>query len=163
MSKDQNYHKEFECIGYKYLILLVLDACSLFSVFVNLSAVLNEKVFSHKSFQKLTSAEDVFKRMEIVIEKLDETNIPNLSLLSKKPDYYKINNSQYSTLVVTAFRLTFFIEQKTVLMETFYKGLKLSDKQKLILIGSILMRLNCHLLNDTFDFEYNFPFGKYNK
>lgn len=80
-----------------------------------------------------------------------------LKLLTTKPDYNKLSDMQYATLITTAFRLTIFIEKHTCVLESYYKKLRLSNKQKMIVIGSILMKLNCHLLINTFDFEFNYP------
>ena len=111
-------------------------------------------------FRKLTKAAAIFSRMEAIISVMDCAGIHNVKLLSTKPDYTKITLNQYSTLIATAFRLTISIEQKTDLIENYYKKLKISGKQKLIVVGSLLMRLTRHLLNNTFDFEYSYPFGK---
>ena len=60
MLRDQPNHQQFECVGYKYLTLLVLDSCSLFSVFVRISSVLHERVFTNKSFRYVFSKSNVF-------------------------------------------------------------------------------------------------------
>uniref|UniRef100_A0A1I8PS07 MYND-type domain-containing protein n=1 Tax=Stomoxys calcitrans TaxID=35570 RepID=A0A1I8PS07_STOCA len=151
LQSDSEEHK-LECIGYKQLLLLILDAGVLFRNFVKISHELDEKIFSCKSFGKYKTARDVWFGLLICLEqKQAEVNCSILSLLTMKPMYDRLTETQYSTLVTTAFRLAMFIDMKTNLIEKLFGRLQISDKQKLIVVGSMLMRIHCNLLLSTFD------------
>lgn len=156
MEKNRVEH-ENECLGYKQLTLLILDASLLFRIFVQISKVLDKCMFKRKAYRKLSTASDIWSHLlEYLNQKhFNDENSASVSLLARKPHYDLLSEIQYSTLVTTAFRLTIFIDTKTNLIETYYQRLKISRKQKLIIIGSLLMRLHCNLLLNTFDFEIN--------
>ncbi|XP_049305866.1 uncharacterized protein LOC105228216 isoform X3 [Bactrocera dorsalis] len=153
IEKDQKIH-QYECSAYRSLLIYILDAQNLYRLFIKVSMHLDEHIFSKKLFRKLMSAEDILKNIE---ESVDIENSEFgflMNLLRVKPNYNKLHNMQYSTLVVTAFRLTMFIFRKANLILRFYKKLRTPDTHKMVLVGVILMRLFCHLLLNTFDFEY---------
>ncbi|XP_037822599.1 uncharacterized protein LOC119611174 [Lucilia sericata] len=152
LERDKAAHRD-ECIGYKQLTILVLDASSNFRIFVRISNLLYEHIFNPQMFRKLRSAEEVWNKMLELIKTLEIPGNIDLDLLRMKPGYFDLSEMQYSTLVATSFRLTLFIEKKTDLIDKYYKRLHISNKQKLILIGSILMRIHCNILLNSFDFE----------
>lgn len=153
LEKDKVKHKD-ECIGYKDLTLLVLDASSIYRTFVQISAILHDHIFNSKIFQKCQTAEDIWDKLLKVLK--TTTNVLGLNyldIIKLKPFYTSLSETQYSSLIVTAFRLTIFIDKKTNLIETYFKKIHASNKQKLILVGSLLMRIHCNMLLNTFDFE----------
>ncbi|XP_053970058.1 uncharacterized protein LOC128871912 isoform X1 [Anastrepha ludens] len=156
IKKDRDIH-QYECSAYKNLILFILDAKDLYRLFIKVSSHLHEHVFSRKVFRKLSSVETVLGKIEKSAVKEDSEFGSIVNLLRVKPSYTKLSEMQYSTLVVTAFRLALFIIRKTNLVDTFYKKLRIVPTHRMILIGVILMRLHCHLLLNTFDFEYLIP------
>lgn len=151
LEKDKAVHKD-ECVGYKQLTILVLDAGSIFRTFVRISKELCENFFNPQIFRKLRTAEEVWDKMMELL-KNNQAYSNDLALVKIKPNYCRLSEIQYSTLVATAFRLTVFIERKTELIDQYYKKLLMSNKQKLTLIGSILMRMHCNMLLNSFDFE----------
>ncbi|XP_011188148.2 uncharacterized protein LOC105215746 isoform X1 [Zeugodacus cucurbitae] len=156
IEKDQRIH-QYECAAYKSLIVYILDARDLYRLFIKVSMHLDEHVFSQKTFRKPTSAADI---LEKIWESVDIENSEfgfMINILRVKPNYKQINNMQYATLIVTAFRLTMFIFRKANLLQRFYKKLRIRDTEKMVVVGVILMRLFCHLLLNTFDFEFLVP------
>ncbi|XP_073816749.1 uncharacterized protein isoform X2 [Musca autumnalis] len=154
MEKNRAEHA-IECLGYKQLTLLILDASLIYRIFVQVSKVLDKGVFKRKPFRKANTALDVWFHL---LEYLNQRNFKDenqsyMTLLAMKPRYDVLSEIQYSTLITTAFRLAIFIDTKTNLIESFYERLQISSKQKLIIIGSLLMRIHCNLLLNTFDFE----------
>lgn len=152
MEKDKVAHSD-ECVGYKQLTILVLDASSIFRIFVRISNLLHNHIFNPQLFRKLRTAEEVWDKMLELLKEADIPGVNDLELIKMKPRYFCLSEMQYSTVIATAFRLTLFIEKKTGLIDRNYKKLHISNKQKLILIGSILMRIHCNILLNTFDFE----------
>ncbi|XP_065371107.1 uncharacterized protein LOC135963257 [Calliphora vicina] len=152
LERDRAAHRD-ECVGYKQLTILALDASSNFRLFVRISNQLHEHIFKPQVFRKLKTAEEVWDKVLELLKNVQGSGITDLALLKMKPGYFRLSEMQYSTLVATSFRLTLFIEKKTDLIERYYKILRISNKQKLILIGSILMRIHCNILLNSFDFE----------
>ncbi|KAM7359731.1 uncharacterized protein ACRADG_001113 isoform 2-T2 [Cochliomyia hominivorax] len=152
MEKDKKAHVD-ECLGFKQLTILVLDASNIVRVFVRILNLLCLHIFNPKIFRKLRTAGEVWDKMFELLKSAELSEINNFELLRMKPCYSRLSDMQYSTIVATAFRLTLFLEKKTDLIDKIYKKLQISNKQKLILVGSILMRLHCNILQNTFDFE----------
>lgn len=153
LEKDKPVHLE-ECIGYKQLTLIILDAGGIYRIFTSIVKYLRDHVFNQKMFRKKKTAEEIWHVLLKTINgiQLDKENY-SLSIIKTLPLYGRLTDSQYSTLVATAFRLAVFIDTKTDFIETCFKKLTISSKQKLILVGSLLMRIHCNLILNTFDFE----------
>ncbi|XP_075145359.1 uncharacterized protein LOC142220156 isoform X2 [Haematobia irritans] len=150
MEKDSQEHA-IECNGYKQLTLLMLDACSLFRIFTKIANALAEGIFKNENFHKNKTALDVWFG---ILESLKEDGIEEdkyLCVLKMEPMYNILTKTQYSTMIATAFRLAIFIDTNTYLLETYFSQLNISKKQKLIIVGSLLMRLHTNLLLNTFD------------
>lgn len=150
MENDSAAHR-VECMGYKQLSLLILDGTAIFRMFVKISHELNEHTFIRTEFRKYKTALDVWFNLIALLDEQTWDDKNYLSIIAVKPEYDHLSEKQYSTLVATAFRLAIFIDRKTQIIETYYQHLHISDKQKLIIVGSLLMRIHCNVLLNTFD------------
>uniref|UniRef100_A0A1A9W588 MYND-type domain-containing protein n=1 Tax=Glossina brevipalpis TaxID=37001 RepID=A0A1A9W588_9MUSC len=153
IEKDKPFH-QFECEGYMQLSLIFLDAGHIFRLFVRILFLLKDNVFHRKIFQKLKTGGEVLNIIHDILSDKVLYGTRYLGLIRNKPSYGNLSNVQYSTLITTAFRLTIFIEKKTNILETFLNKLSISNKQKMIVVGSLLMRLHANILLNSFDVEY---------
>ncbi|KAL9892510.1 uncharacterized protein ACN2A1_008055 isoform 1-T1 [Glossina fuscipes fuscipes] len=153
MEIDKPFH-QYECEGYMQLSLIFLDAANIFRLFLRILFLLNDHVFHRKIFHKLKTGGQVLNAIYHMLGSTMLFGTRYLGLIRNKPSYGSLSSIQYSTVITTAFRLTIFIEKKTNIMETFLNKLSISNKQKMIVVGALLMRLHSNILLNSFDIEY---------
>jgi len=86
-----------------------------------------------------------------IISLKDFKTDPALRMLNTNPDYFANNNMPL--IISTAIRMAEFIDRYTPLIEKCYGKFNLSWPENVTLVGVILMRLQCYLLQHTVDLE----------